>query len=129
MLKQEFEDRTGLYVTDNEYAKIEELYYSSGDIQKDEFCDLYKTVGDNKLFKVIGEKLLSYQAGWKAARKDIDDVIELLTIKAAEHDDDELEKRAISLNFCGRRNTIQIKIDNNIDLSADDLAYIRENLR
>lgn len=53
----------------------------------------------------------------------------MLTLKAAEHDDDELEKKARALSPWGRKTTIKIKIDNNIDLSQDDLEYVREHLR
>lgn len=37
MTQQEFETRTGLTVTTNEYAYIERVYMASN-FQKDEFC-------------------------------------------------------------------------------------------
>lgn len=38
MMQQEFEQRTGMTVTADEYKKIEKLYMSSGNIDKDTFC-------------------------------------------------------------------------------------------
>lgn len=129
MTKQEFESRTGLTVTNDEYVKIEELYYSADNMQKDQFCELYKQIHENELFQILSGKLLTSRKANKIYQREEDEMIEFLTIKAAEHDDDELEKKARELCPCGRKKTIQIKIDNDIDLSQDDLSYIRENLR
>lgn len=41
MTKQEFETRTGLTVTSNEYTYIERVYMASN-LQKDEFCNEWK---------------------------------------------------------------------------------------
>lgn len=41
MTKQEFETRTGLTVTTNEYTYIERVYMASN-LQKDEFCNEWK---------------------------------------------------------------------------------------
>ena len=129
MMKQEFETLTGLTVTNDDYAKIESLYYTADNMQKDVFCDLYKQLHDNQLFQIIADKLILSRKANKAYQKDEDEVIELLTLKAAEHDDDELEKKARAISPWGRKTTIKIKIDNNIDLSQDDLEYVREHLR
>ncbi len=129
MTKQEFESRTGLTVTNDEYVKIEYLYNSAGDLQKDQFCELYKQIHQNELFQIIGDKLLNSQKANKVYQKEEDEMIEFLTIKAAEHDDDDLEKKAREICPWGRKKTILIKIENEIDLSTDDLVYIRENLR
>lgn len=129
MTKQEFTDRTGLTITNDEYVKIEELYYSADNMQKDQFCELYKQIHENELFQILSGKLLTSRKANKIYQREEDEMIEFLTIKAAEHDDDELEKKARELCPCGRKKTIQIKIDNDIDLSQDDLSYIRENLR
>lgn len=129
MTKQEFTDRTGLTVTNDEYVKIENLYYSAGNMQKDQFCELYKQIHENELFQIIGDKLLNSQKANKVYQKEEDEMIEFLTIKAAEHDDDDLEKKAREICPWGRKKTILIKIENEIDLSTDDLVYIRENLR
>lgn len=129
MTKQEFTERTGLTVTNDEYVKIEELYYSADNMQKDQFCELYKQIHGNELFQILSGKLLTSRKANKIYQKEEDEMIEFLTIKAAEHDDDELEKKAREICPFGRRKTIHIKIDNDIDLSSDDLSYIRENLR
>lgn len=129
MNKQEFEDRTGLTVTNEEYCNIEQLYYNADNMQKDQFCELYKQIHDNELFQIISGKLLMSRKANKIYQKEEDEMIEFLTIKAAEHDDDDLEKKAREICPWGRKKTIRIKIDNAIDLSSDDLAYIRENLK
>lgn len=129
MTKQEFTDRTGLTITNDEYVKIEELYYSADNMQKDQFCELYKQIHENELFQILSGKLLTSRKANKIYQREEDEMIEFLTIKAAEHDDDELEKKAREICPYGRKKTILIKIDNDIDLSQDDLSYIRENLR
>lgn len=129
MTKQEFTERTGLTVTNDEYVKIEELYYNADNMQKDQFCELYKQIHDNELFQILSGKLLTSRKANNIYQKEEDEMIEFLTIKAAEHDDDALEKKAREISPWGRKVTIKIKIDNDIDLSPDDLSYIRENLR
>lgn len=129
MTKQEFTERTGLTVTNDEYVMIEELYYSADNMQKDQFCELYKQIHGNELFQILSGKLLTSRKANKIYQKEEDEMIEFLTIKAAEHDDDALEKKAREICPFGRKKTIQIKIDYALDLSSDDLSYIRENLR
>lgn len=129
MTKQEFTERTGLTVTNDEYVKIEELYYNADNMQKDQFCELYKQIHGNELFQILSGKLLTSRNANKIYQKEEDEMIEFLTIKAAEHDDDALEKKAREICPFGRKKTIQVKIDYALDLSSDDLSYIRENLR
>ena len=54
MMKHEFEERTRIMVTDEEYAKIEKLYTSSGNIDKDTFCRILR-----KLWKADKQILIA----------------------------------------------------------------------
>ena len=44
MLQKEFEERTGLRVTAEEYNQIDAMYMAAGDINKDDFCQEWKAM-------------------------------------------------------------------------------------
>lgn len=59
MLQKEFEERTRLSVTADEFDAINDIYMACGDlVDKDRFCDLYKT-------KEGRHELMCYMAGEK----------------------------------------------------------------
>ena len=43
MLQKEFEERTGISVSAEEFETIHNLYMNCGDMDKDEFCKIYKS--------------------------------------------------------------------------------------
>ncbi len=57
MLQKEFEDRTGMTVTAEEYSKIEKLYMQAGQMDKDTFCEEYKKVAKSKLVEELQTSL------------------------------------------------------------------------
>ena len=59
MLKEEFIERTGMEVTDEELAPINEMYCNAGSIEKDEFCEDYKKHHDSKLLSFFYDRAVS----------------------------------------------------------------------
>ena len=49
MTKFEFEDITGLKVTEEEYKEIEKMYYAVPNMDKHEFCKRWRQTGNNPL--------------------------------------------------------------------------------
>ena len=49
MTKFEFEDLTGLKVTEEEYKNIEKMYYAVPNMDKHEFCKRWRQAGNNPL--------------------------------------------------------------------------------
>ena len=128
MTQQEFEERTALNVTTEEYIKIEELYYASGDMDKDTFCNLYKQIHGNALFQLLADKLIQARSVNKIYQQQEDEVVRLLVNKAAEHDDEELEKKAIDITPLGRCTTIKIKCEDGLEFSDEDREYIHDHI-
>lgn len=65
MLREEFEKRTGIYPTSRLYQIIEN-HYNATDIDKDEFCKLYKNNIDGLAEKIQME---ADETAWKADHK------------------------------------------------------------
>lgn len=56
MLQSEFEERTGMVITPEEYYEVEKVY-TSITMDKDEFCHLWKKCKDNKIIKELMETI------------------------------------------------------------------------
>ena len=56
MTQQEFEERTGLKVTGDEFEKVNAIYMAAGDMDKDRFCADYRKHKDCEIIEVLFEK-------------------------------------------------------------------------
>lgn len=56
MTRKEFEDRTGMKVSEEEYAEIEEVYMQAEDMDKDKFCYLWKQAIENPLTVALAKR-------------------------------------------------------------------------
>lgn len=104
MMKHEFEERTGMTVTAEEYAKIEKLYMSSGNIDKDTFCKEYKKVASSEIVKELQMSLRIEQGKLTSARMELEaanvrenDLANFLMEQAEKWSASDLREKAIEL--------------------------------
>lgn len=72
MMQKEFEERTGMSLTAEEYAKVEKLYMAAGNIDKDTFCEEYKKVANSKLVEELQTSLRIAEGKVKSARMQLE---------------------------------------------------------
>ena len=134
MTRTEFEDRTGITDFSDEYYHdiIEEGYYRS-DMDKDAYCKAVVFLVGNPLLKNWVDRMKNASACIDIYRRDQQEDAELMLdiakqIRAtAEGQAKELEARATER--MGRKGMILYKVARSIELTADDLDYIKNNLR
>ena len=141
MLQKEFEERTNLSITEEEFNGVNALYMACGDgIDKDTFCKLYTSFeGRLELLHRIERehqqmkdaleehKLLLKEAD--EIRSDVaTEVLEISSMnECAAPIRKELEKTAYWL--VGTKELIKRKVKRSIDLTPNEIEYIVENLK
>ena len=134
MTKFEFEDRTGLKVTDEEYKEIERMYMAVPKMEKDEFCNRWRQCGNNPLAKELAKEVTKSNGMLEERNNELDDCHEkmnelavFLIGKACVHDDIDLYKEAVRI--IGQREVTLHKIKMNLLLWEEDIEYISNNLK
>lgn len=133
MMQQEFEERTGMKVTVEEYAKIEKLYMAAGNIDKDTFCKEYKKVASSKLvgelqisLRIAEGKVTSARMQLEAAEKRESELGTFLMEQAQILGSSELRQKAIDL--LGAKEYMLRKLKSGTPLWDDDREILIETL-
>lgn len=133
MTKQEFEDRTGMKVSAEEYDRIENIYLAAGEMDKDEFCEEFRAHGHSplvaELFRTcqnLEEQRLEQVDKTKALKMQIAGCAKGLIRRSACLDEPSLYKLAVGL--VGRKEAILARLEQGYEIDADDLAYIKNLL-
>lgn len=144
MLKNEFEERTGLSMTEEEFNGVNALYMACGDnIDKDEFCKLYVTMDGRlellhrierehqRMKEALDEQKLLHQEATEILGDAADAVIKIekgiLDGESEEHSVSGLDNLAFWL--VGRNGTITRKVKQGILLTGDEVDYVIANLK
>ncbi len=135
MMQKEFEERTGMKVTPEEYARIEKLYMGTT-MDKDAFCKEYKKIQSSKIvadletsLRIEEGKLRSKQIELDAAKARENDTANFLIEQAQKLGIPELRKKAIEL--IGTKEYLKRKLATGNPLWEDDkkdLLEILENI-
>ena len=134
MTRKEFEDRTGITDFSDEYYHdiIEEGYYRS-DMDKDAYCAAVAPLVGNLLLKSWVSRMTNSSACIDIYRREQQEDAELMLEVAASicniyrETAQKLSDRAIER--VGRKGQILFKLTQSMAVSADDLDYIKNNLR
>lgn len=133
MMQQEFEERTGMKVTVEEYAKIEKLYMAAWNIDKDTFCKEYKKVASSKLvgelqtsLRIAEGKVTSARMQLEAAEKRESELGTFLMEQAQILGSSELRQKAIDL--LGAKEYMLRKLKSGTPLWDDDREILIETL-
>lgn len=144
MLRKEFEERTKLSMTEEEFNGVNALYMACGDdIDKDAFCKLYMSF-DGRLEllhkiernyqqakeEIVEKKLLLDEA--LEIKNDVADIVvqiekNLLNGESEEFCADRLNNLAFWL--VGKKGVITRKVKQNIPLTSDETDYVIGNLK
>lgn len=130
MTKQEFEQLTEMTVDDRVFNHAESIYLAAGSLSKEEVCKEIKNYPCILTSKTVAEITEEAEEQRRLAAGRLADIEKL---KAALLDacglaaDDTTWRGAAEL--IGRATCISYKLENQLDLSADDIAYIKENLK
>ena len=134
MTQKEFEDRTGLKVTNEEYKGIEAMYYAVPDMEKDEFCKCWRQCGKNPLALGLTKQATILNGMLEERNNEVDDchdklskLAEFLIGKACAYDDRDFYNEAIRL--IGKKEVVLRKIKMGLPLWEEDIDYINNNLK
>ena len=133
MTQQEFETRTGLKVTEVEFAEIHNLYMDMP-FEKDEFCEEYKNHGESKMINALKdvaqhhyERCKVVEEEKKTLKGEMMEAAIFLLGKAEVYDDIDFYHQAISL--IGQREVIMQKLHFGYRMNGEDKRYIKDNLK
>lgn len=130
MTQQEFENLTGMVVEPAVFERAERIYLNAGGCTKEEVCaeiKQYPWLLESETVKELAEMANANNRACGEYRRKIQDLKDTLLATCLKADDDATWRTA--KDVIGTAAVITFKIDNDAELSRDDLAYIRENLR
>ena len=133
MTQKEFENRTGLTVSADEYSGIEAVYMAAGEMDKDVFCAEWKKIGGSRLvMELFGEvmrqrgEIERLKGDEQESRKLLGEAAEYLIEKSSERDDKGMRRQACRL--IGEREVVMYKLNYDQALCDEDIVWIREQL-
>ena len=138
MLQNEFEERTKLSVTAEEYVKIDALYMACGDIDKNEFCEKYMTFEgrlellhklervNHSLHERINSVLSDRATKLIESKKQKEEFVRFLLQESERTDNWTLYHKAQEL--VGDAEVIRRKIKYDLELNQEDLKFIASHL-
>lgn len=133
MTQNEFEQRTNMKVTAEEYQKIEKLYMSAGNIDKDTFCKEYKKVASSRIVtelhlqvRMLENQVESLKSDKKQMASDKDELIDFMIEQSEKYSSSELRQRAIEL--LGAKEYLRRKLERGYNLWELDRKLLVELL-
>lgn len=131
MLQSEFEERTGLKVTADEYKSIDSAYMASS-LQKDAFCEMWKSMNDvarQQMIYMANELNLRTKSNCEALKRQQEDRIkmgEFLADEAQKYSSE--DARAMAIKEIGFKSYIAYKVRKGYAMWDIDLKDIVEHL-
>lgn len=139
MTKQEFETRTGLTVTTNEYTYIERVYMASN-LQKDEFCKEWKKNRSLVTSNLVCDLMMEietlrgsyetlqkeYTRAQENAKASTNNMAEFLILQAENCSASDLREKAIKM--VGIKEYLRRRIDFGFSLWEEDKKALNEIL-
>lgn len=126
MTQKEFEERTGLKPTGEEFNYIHDVYmYTSMD--KDEFCKEFKKHGDSKIIRDVYVRAVNFELQNKQKNERMDELADFLIGKSRAYDDSDFRKMAVRL--IGEYKVVMKTVEMNLPLWEEDRDYIKNNLK
>lgn len=126
MLREEFETRMGNTVTPEAYEDIEDLYISTGDMDKDTFCDDYKIHGYSKILAEIWKRYKITRDALKVYKKEHQAAAEML-VKIS-NDYDIVEAEDFARTMINDRGVIRYKLEHGLGLTSEEKEFILEKI-
>ena len=118
MTKKEFEERTGLALTDDEYATINWMYVNADNMHTDEFCEEYKEHSNSKLLKACMKHSEELENELCNAKSQFLELAYYLVDQAEKCSSPELRLKAIEV--LGMRKYLRVKIQKGYSIWRED---------
>lgn len=122
MQKIEFEQRTGIELTDEQYQRVEDLYLSAGNMDKDVFCEDYKKHGESVILNTYFKQSEEQRSRLDTYREKQITMAYFLIKKSMVGGDKDMIQMAISL--IGEQKYIQHKLEKGYNLFDSDKELI-----
>ena len=126
MLREEFENRMGNTVTPEAYEDIENLYYASGSLDKDAFCDDYKLHGASKILAEIWDRYKTSEAVLKIYKDEHQAAAEMLLRLHDEYGIKEAYDMAQTM--IDLRGIVKYKLENGKQLTSIEREYVMSKI-
>lgn len=127
MKKQEFEERYGRKVSQEIFDNINNLYMEADDMDKDTFVEEYKKHEKSMLLQIIFSKEQAQKAIIDNLRQQFSEFVDKILHDASEDMNASLLSEVEDL--IGKKKFILRKIAMHIQLTNDDLDYVKMNLK
>lgn len=125
MTQQEFTARTNITPTEDEFAKIHEMYMTTT-LDKDEFCKHYSQALENPIVENILNGKRIFQNAYRTESDKLQTICDMLFV-ILDPADEEVNEQLVSM--LGQREVTLRKVRKGIALNAYDVEYIEEHLR
>ena len=96
MTQKEFEERTGIVPTAEEFDYIHAVYMNTS-MDKDAFCKEYKKHGDSRIIRDVHVRVLNYEMKCNQQKDTINELADFLIGKAHAYDDTDFRNEAVRL--------------------------------
>lgn len=125
MTLKEFEDRTGLKPTAEEFSYIHTVYMNTS-MDKDEFCKDFKKYGDSKIIREVHVRAVNFELQNEQKDECIDELTDFLIGKSRAYNDSDFRKIAVKLT--GEQNVVLRTVEMKFPLWEEDREFIIMNL-
>ncbi|MFR4269489.1 MAG: hypothetical protein ACLT13_16725 [Parabacteroides merdae] len=96
MTQKEFEERTGIVPTEEEFDYIHAVYMSTS-MDKDTFCKEYKKHGESRIIRDVHVRVVNYEMKCERQKAVADSLADFLIGKAHTYDDTDFHSQAVKL--------------------------------
>ena len=121
MTQKEFEERTGITTTAEEFDYIHAVYMNTS-MDKDAFCKEYKKHGESRIIREVHVRVLNYEMKCERQKNAINELADFLIGKAHAYDDTDFRNQAVKL--VGEADVVKRTIELGLPLWDEDRKYI-----
>ena len=117
MTQKEFEERTGIKPTAEDFDYIHAVYLNTS-MDKDEFCKDFKKHGESRIIRDVHVRVLNYKLKCELQNNAINELADFLIAKAHAYDDTDFRNKAVKL--VGEIDVVKRTIDLGLPLWDED---------
>lgn len=134
MTQQEFNERTGIVVSAEDFDRIHDMYMAAGEMDKDEFCREFRAHGHSplvaELFKTC-QNLEDQRLEQVDKRRALEDRCHTIAGRLLDWHD---VNTGFDVHWCatdliGLRDTVRYKLEKGYPLGEEDRNYLLEELK
>lgn len=121
MTQKEFEERTGIIPTAEEFDYIHAVYMNTP-MDKDAFCKEYKKHGESRIIREVHVRVLNYEMKCERQKNAINELADFLIGKAHAYNDTDFRNQAV--RFVGKVEVVKRTIELGLPLWDEDRKIV-----